>query len=110
MTDMTRRDVLMAARTAAAGLATPAWTREAPACNAEAIASSDWNHGAIRDLMAALQARKVSALELTDLAIARIERLDRLVNAVVVHDFDRARDTARMADAALSRGETGALL
>jgi amidase len=110
MTDVTRRDVLMAAGTAAAGLATPAWTREARARDAQAIVSSEWNHRAIRDLMAALQARKVSALELTDLAIARIERLDRLVNAVVVHDFERARDAARMADAALSRGETGALL
>jgi amidase len=110
MIDMTRRDVLMAVGTAAAGLATPAWTREARARHAQAIASSEWNHRAIRDLMAALQARKVSALELTDLAIARIERLDRLINAVVVHDFERARDAARMADAALSRGETGALL
>jgi amidase len=110
MTDATRRDILMAAGTAAAGLATPAWTREARARDALAIASSEWDHRTIRDLMAALQARKVSALELTDLAIARIERLDRLVNAVVVHDFERARDAARMADAALSRGETGALL
>jgi amidase len=110
MTDMTRRDVLMAAGTAAAGPAAPAWAREAPVRNAEAIASSEWNYRSIRELMAALQAREVSALELTDLAIARIERLDRLVNAVVVHDFERARDAARMADAALSRHETGALL
>jgi amidase len=100
----------MAAGTAAARLATPARTREAPAHNAEAIASSEWHHRTIRDLVEALQARKVSALELTDLAIARIERLDRRVNAVVVHDFERARDAARMADAALSRRETGALL
>jgi amidase len=110
MTDMTRRDVLMAAGTAAAGLATPAWTRETPAHNAEAIASSEWHHRDIRGLVAALQARKVSALELTNLAIARIEHLDRRVNAVVVHDFERACDAARMADGALSRGETGALL
>jgi amidase len=109
-TEMTRRDLLIAAGTGAAGLATSPWTREALAHNAEAIALSEWNHRAIRDLVAALQARKVSALELTNLAIARIERLDRCINAVVVHDFERARDAARMADAALSRGETGALL
>lgn len=110
MTDMTRRDVLKAAGTAAAGLATPAWTHEAPAHDAQPVASSEWHHHDIRDLVAALQARKVSALELTNLAIARIERLDRRVNAVVVHDFERACDAARMADGALSRGETGALL
>jgi amidase len=110
MTNMTRRDVLMAAGTSAAGLATPMWTCEARARDVQATASSQWDHRTIRDLVAALQARKVSALELTDLAIAQIERLDRLVNAVVVHDFERARDAARMADAALSRGETGALL
>ena len=42
--------------------------------------------------------------------IERIERLDRRINAVVVRDFERARDAARAADTALSRGEAGALL
>jgi len=62
------------------------------------------------ELVAALCARKVSALELADAAIARIEARDGPINAVVVRDFDRARDAARAADAALARGETGALL
>jgi amidase len=59
---------------------------------------------------AALAARQVSALELTDLAIARIERYDGALNAVVVKDFDRARSAARDADAALARGERRPLL
>jgi len=58
----------------------------------------------------ALAARKVSALELADDAIARIEARDGPINAVVVRDFDRARDAAREADAALARGERRPLL
>jgi amidase len=37
----------------------------------------------------------LSPLEAVDAAIARIEALDGPINAVVVRDFDRARDTAR---------------
>ena len=62
------------------------------------------------DLIAALAARRVSALELADEAIARIETRDKAINAVVVRDFDRAREAARAADAALARGERKPLL
>jgi amidase len=61
-------------------------------------------------LVAALRARKVSARELLDQAIARIEAGDVRLNAVVVRDFERARRAASAADAALARGEPGALL
>ena len=53
---------------------------------------------------------KVSALEATDAAIARIEARDGAINAVVVRDFDRAREAARAADAAVARGERKPLL
>ncbi len=62
------------------------------------------------ELADALAARQVSALELTDAAIARIETRDAAINAVVVRDFDRAREQARAADAALARGERRPLL
>ena len=62
------------------------------------------------ELRAALAAGKVSAIEATDHFIARIEALDRPINAVVVRDFDRARDSARKADAALARGDRRPLL
>jgi len=62
------------------------------------------------DLVEALAGRRVSALELADQAIARIEARDGPINAVVVRDFDRARDAARAADAALGRGERRPLL
>ncbi len=61
-------------------------------------------------LVAALAARKVSAREACDAAIARIERLDGPINAVVVRDFERARKAAAEADAALARGESRPLL
>src|SRR5665213_3612999 len=59
----------------------------------------------VRGLVDDLRARRVSAVELADQAIARIERLDGALNAVVVRDFDRARTAAQAADAALARGE-----
>jgi len=34
-----------------------------------------------------------------------LEALDQRLNAVVVRDFERARETAKAADAALARGE-----
>ena len=40
----------------------------------------------------------VSPLEAVDAAIARIERCDGPINAVVVRDFERARDAARAMD------------
>src|SRR6266851_5635358 len=62
------------------------------------------------DLTTALANRKISARELLDAAIARIEALDPKINAVVVRDFDRARVAADAADAALARGERRPLL
>src|ERR1700686_5177080 len=61
-------------------------------------------------LVQALANREVSARELVDAAIDRIEALDLKINAVVVRDFDRARQTADAADAALGRGERRPLL
>jgi amidase len=62
------------------------------------------------ELRAALAAGKISAIEATDHIIARIEALDQPINAVIVRDFDRAREAARKADAALARGEQRPLL
>jgi amidase len=61
-------------------------------------------------LAAALADGTVSALELFEAAVSRIERLDGPINAVVVRDFERARDAARDADAALAAGDRRPLL
>ncbi|MGA2044470.1 MAG: amidase [Roseiarcus sp.] len=74
------------------------------------MAKSEWTYGAAGAMAEALAAGKVSALELADDAIARIEACDGRVNAVCVRDFERARESARAADAALARGERRPLL
>jgi amidase len=49
------------------------------------------------------RSRTIGCLELLDHFIARTERLDPRINAVVVRDFDRARDRARQLDQAQDR-------
>ncbi len=55
---------------------------------------------------AAVRTGTVSALETTEAAIEWIEALDGPINAVVVRDFDRARDQAKRVDAAVATGRT----
>ena len=73
-------------------------------------AGLDYPNETAGTLVAALARGQVSALELADAAIARIEALDGEINAVVVRDFERGRAAARDADAALARGERRPLL
>lgn len=72
--------------------------------------SRDTAHASAGDLIGALARRDIGALELFDDTVARIETLDGTINAVVVRDFDRAREVAKAADAALARGERRPLL
>src|ERR1700761_3281948 len=51
-------------------------------------------------------AKRLSASELLESCIARIEAVDPAVNAMVARDFDRARVAAKAADAATVRGDT----
>jgi amidase len=69
------------------------------------MAKSGWTFKTARELSQALRAKKVSALELAEDAIARIERHDSSINAICVRDFGRALDAARAADAAIAKGE-----
>ncbi|WP_458758089.1 amidase [Afipia sp. TerB] len=71
---------------------------------------SGLEYATLRDQIAALRAKRISASELLDLAIRRIETFDGKINAVAVRDFERAREAAKSADAALARGDRGALL
>ena len=64
------------------------------------MAKSQWSFGSATELSAALAAKKVSAVELAQHVIDRIERHDGKINAVCVRDFDRGLDAARAADAA----------
>jgi amidase len=74
------------------------------------LAKSQWSFKTAVEMSAALKARQVSAVELAQDAIGRVERHDGKINAVCVRDFERALEAARAADAALARGETKPLL
>ncbi|TLG73682.1 amidase [Methylocystis sp. B8] len=107
----TRRELLLEAGACVASVAAGCFSSAIAAQKIkQEIALSEWDYRSAGDLVAALRKRRVSALELIDYAIARIEALDSRINAVPVRDFERARAAARAADATLARGETGALL
>src|SRR5215469_14734642 len=84
--------------------------QEAETAHSTAPPACDWDFCSIVELTEALQSRRMSASELLEHIIARIEALDQRLNAIVVRDFDRARVAARSADAALARGEKRPLL
>src|SRR5882724_7486576 len=108
MMDRGRRDFLLGA--AAAATLPAAAISSASAQTGSGTRTGGLAYRNVRDLVAALGAREVSAVELTNAAIARIEALDGKLNAVVVRDFDNARAAAAQADAALGRGERRPLL
>jgi amidase len=62
------------------------------------------------EMLRALRERQVSAVELLDLHLRRIERYNRRLNAIVSPDYDHARQLAETADAARGRGEDRPLL
>ena len=74
------------------------------------MAKSQWSFKTAVELSAALAARKVSAVELAEDAIGRIERHDAKINAICVRDFERGLAAARAADAELARGVKKPLL
>ncbi len=74
------------------------------------MARSQWSFKTAVELSKALATRQVSAVELAQDAIGRIERHDAKINAICVRDFERGLEAARAADAALGRGETRPLL
>jgi amidase len=59
-------------------------------------------------LLLALDARRISSLELLDAAIARSHQLQTLINAVVREDPEQARRRAREIDERRANGETSA--
>jgi amidase len=58
------------------------------------LAASQWSFKSAADMSAALAAKKVSAVELAQDTIARIEKHDGKINAVCVRDFERGLEAA----------------
>lgn len=57
------------------------------------------------ELAANIRGKKLSSAELLDYYIARVERFNPALNAIVVKDYERAREQAKAADEALAKGE-----
>ena len=74
------------------------------------MAKSQWSFKTAVELSAALAAKKVSAVELAQDTIGRIERHDAKINAICVRDFENGLAAARAADAELARGVRKPLL
>jgi len=55
----------------------------------------------------AIARREVSAVEVLDAIVARVEEVNPQVNAVVTLAADSAREEARAVDARIAGGETG---
>jgi len=64
-----------------------------------------WAYQSANQLARAIGRREVGALELLDYYLARVDRYNERINAIVVDDRDRAREAAAAADLALARGE-----
>ena len=107
MKSQSRRDFLT---TSVAMAFSAAIARDALAQRLDSRAGAEWDYRTAKELVAALQGRKISAIELAEHVIARIDALDPRLNAVVVRDLDRARDAAKAADVAIARGERQPLL
>lgn len=74
------------------------------------MAKSQWSFKTATELSSALATKKVSAVELAQDAIGRIERHDGRINAMCVRDFERGLASARAADDELARGVKKPLL
>ena len=63
----------------------------------------------VKDLAQALASKEISSVELTQLCLDRIARLNPLVNAFITVDPDKSLAQARAADARIAAGQGGGL-
>ncbi len=69
------------------------------------MAANDVADLSAAETAAAIRSRRVSALEVIDATLARIERLQPILNCFITVCADRARDEARDVDRRVARGE-----
>lgn len=67
---------------------------------------SDLPFQSAKQLASAIKRKKISARELLDLYVKRIETYNPKVNAIVAMDLETARKRAKAADAALAKGKS----
>src|SRR4051812_44430544 len=69
------------------------------------MTSDDLNYASATRFLALLRAREISSRELVDAHLARIERVNPRLNAIVTLTTESARREADEADRRLARGE-----
>lgn len=108
----TRREFLATsvAAVAAASLPEAVPASAVPARNPRLETDADVAFATAEELAARIRARRLSSLELVELYLARIERLNPQINAICTLAADAARARARQADSATARGESWGLL
>jgi amidase len=79
--------------------------RAEPASRAAETAARELPFQSAVQLRSALLHKQLSAVELLELYLRRVERYNPKLNAIIATDFDGAHARARAADAALSRGD-----
>ena len=62
------------------------------------------------DMAEKIKSQELSAVEITETIIERIEKINPIINAYCIPTFDLARDSAKKADLAVKNGETIPLL
>ena len=97
--DSTRRDFLKTTVGACAATALPARAQIAAPVKADDLTALS-----VRDAGELLRTRKVSPVELTNACLARIERLNPVLNAFITVMAEQALDDARAAEAEIARG------
>ena len=66
-------------------------------------------NASLKELASALDSKKISSLELTDLFLGRIAQHNPLINAFVTVDAEKSRAAAKAADAVRAAGNAGPL-
>ena len=105
-----RRSFLLTAGAAATVMAAPGKSSAVAQSNTASAGNNRLAYRSVSELRGMLDGRQISAVELLDQAIKRIETQDARINAVVVRDFERALASATAADRALAQGERKLLL
>ena len=70
-----------------------------------AVADEDLNFLPAHEMVELVSSRKLSATELLEIHLTRIEQVNSKINAIVTLDVDRARESARSIDSRIARGE-----
>jgi amidase len=104
MNDLTRRELIAAGATVVTAAMIAETACKAPSEKQERLPAQGWQYASATIAANAIQAKQISSVELTRLALNRIDKINPKINAIVTITADAAMQRAREADAALAKG------